>query len=413
MDPRTRHVVICLAMLAVLLGAAPRTVEAPASAAADPERYEVVSGDYTVTGLRIDGFPARVPVTGHYVVPEGAEGPRPFALFLHGKHTTCYRSSDGAEFSSWPCPQTADPIPSHLGYRYLQRTLAQRGYVTVSVMANGVDGQEDFYASDAGVAARSALVRRHLRLWEDWTTGERPGPDGTDWTGRVDLDRTLLVGHSRGGEGVVRAAVDTLPGDGWRVRGLVLLAPSNNTRQVAPRVPTTVLMGYCDGDLNFWPGQGYFDVARDVVPDPALRSAVSLTGANHAYFNTEWSPRTREHAGRRRRGELLRRRPPALRQERPDPAQRGGAARGDGDVPDRGGGGVRRGRHHPAAAVRRPAGQASRRWRVRTCPSARSAATGSWSVPGSTRPCRAPRGPPRGCAAGTPRTTRRRRADAA
>jgi hypothetical protein len=27
------------------------------------------------------------------------------------------------------------------------------------------------------------------------------------------------------------------------------------------------------------------------VPDPALRSAVSLTGANHAYFNTEWTPR--------------------------------------------------------------------------------------------------------------------------
>lgn len=288
---RTRHVVICLAMLAVLLGAAPRDVEAPAAAAADPERFAVVSGDYTVTGLRIDGFPARVPVAGHYVVPEDAAGPRPFALFLHGKHTTCYRSSDGAEFASWPCPRTADPVPSHLGYRYLQRSLARRGYVTVSVMANGVDGQEDLYAGDAGVAARSALVRRHLRLWEAWTTGERPGPDGTDWTGRVDLDRTLLVGHSRGGEGVVRAAVDSRPADGWRVRGLVLLAPANNTRQIAPRVPTTVLMGYCDGDLNFWPGQGYLDVPRDVVPDPALRTAVSLTGANHAFFNTEWTPR--------------------------------------------------------------------------------------------------------------------------
>ena len=34
-------------------------------------------------------------------------------------------------------------------------------------------------------------------------------------------------------------------------------------------------MGYCDGDLNIWPGQNYVDVGRDVVPDPALRSAVS------------------------------------------------------------------------------------------------------------------------------------------
>jgi hypothetical protein len=155
----SHHLVICVAVLAALIGAGLRSVEAPAAApAAAVEHYTVTSGDYTVTGLRIGGFPVRVPVTGHYVVPEGAEGPRPFALFLHGKHTTCYRSSDGAQFSSWPCPRTADPIPSHLGYRYLQRTLAQRGYATVSVMANGVDGQEDRYANDSGVAARSALA---------------------------------------------------------------------------------------------------------------------------------------------------------------------------------------------------------------------------------------------------------------
>ena len=63
-------------------------------------------------------------------------------------------------------------------YRYAQRALAKRGYVTVSVMANGVDGQEDVSSSDFGAAARSALVRRHLRLWDAWTTGLQPGPGG-------------------------------------------------------------------------------------------------------------------------------------------------------------------------------------------------------------------------------------------
>lgn len=295
MNPR-HLVVACLGLAALLLGSLPQLVDpepasgAPVGTAAAPERYETVEGDYRAPGMRIEGFPDRVPVRGRYVAPVGAEGPRPFVLFLHGKHTTCYRSSDGSEFSTWPCPRGAEPVRSELGFRYLQRQLAERGYVTVSIMGQGVDGQEDLSASDSGVAARSALVRRHLRLADAWTTGQAPGPDGTDWTGRLDLDRTMLVGHSRGGEGVVRAAVDTTPSAAWRVRGLVLLAPANNTRQYAPRVPTTVLLGTCDGDLNFWPGQGYLDVARDVVPDQALLSAVSVTGANHAYFNTTWTP---------------------------------------------------------------------------------------------------------------------------
>ena len=293
-----RPAVTGLVLSALLLAAAPPSASGSAPRAAASERtpgvtavagVPLVEGDYSASAMRIPGFPDRVPVRGHYLAPD-APGPHPFALFLHGKHTTCFRAADRAEITSWPCPKGAEPVPSHLGYRYAQRALAKRGYVTVSVMANGVDGQEDVSSSDFGAAARSALVRRHLRLWDAWTTGLQPGPGGTDWAGQVDLDRTVLVGHSRGGEGVVRAAVDTLPSSPWRVRSLVLLAPADNNRQYAPRVPTTVLMGYCDGDLNFWPGQGYVDVARDVVREPALLSAVSVTGANHAFFNTEWTP---------------------------------------------------------------------------------------------------------------------------
>ncbi len=264
---------------------------APTSAVgAEPGPYATTSGDYALPDIRVAGYPEKVQMVGHYVAPVGAEGGRPFALFLHGKHGSCFVPGDDESMSAaWPCTGAEQPVPNNLGYRYLQRLLASRGYVTVSIAANGIDGQDD-RSDDFGVSARSALVRRHLALWDSWTSGARPGPDGRDWSDRVDLDRTLLVGHSRGGEGVVRAAVDTAPLSPWRVRGLVLLAPHDTARQVAPRVPTAVLMGYCDGELNFWPGQGYLDVARDLVPDPALRSAVSVMGANHGWFNTEWTP---------------------------------------------------------------------------------------------------------------------------
>ena len=381
---RTRHVVLCLAMLAVLLGAAPRTVEVPAAASAvDPERYAVASGDYTVTGLRTEGFPARVPVTGHYVVPEGADGPRPFALFLHGKHTTCYRSSDGAEFSSWPCPKTADPIPSHLGYRYLQRSSRPprlrhrlgdgqrrrrpggplchrrrcRGAIgagpTPPAAVGGLDG-----GGDPG-PGRHRLVRPG-RPRPDAARRPQPGRRGR---------RTRRRGHS--------------PSDAWRIRGLVLLAPADNTRQVAPRVPTTVLMGYCDGDLNFWPGQGYLDVARDLCPtrrcEARCRSPAPTTPTS-----TPSGHLPRQHACGRRRSQLLRRGHPLCGARPPDPAQRGGAA-GDDRSTHRGRRGVRRRRHHPArlfdGRLVRPAHAGG------TCQSARSAATGCWSDgQASTRP---------------------------
>jgi hypothetical protein len=37
-------------------------------------------------------------------------------------------------------------------------------------------------------------------------------------------------------------------------------------------------------------GQAYVDTGRDLLRDPALRSSVLVMGANHNYFNTEWTP---------------------------------------------------------------------------------------------------------------------------
>ena len=45
--------------------------------------------------------------------------------------------------------------------RYVADVLASQGYLTVSIAANGVNGQ-DAFLDDGGASARSQLVRHHL-----------------------------------------------------------------------------------------------------------------------------------------------------------------------------------------------------------------------------------------------------------
>ncbi|MCZ3389603.1 MAG: hypothetical protein LH645_10910 [Actinomycetia bacterium] len=93
--------------------------------------------------------------------------------------------------------------------------LASQGYVTVSISANGVNGQ-DYRASDGGAQARSELVRHHLDLFNRWNTNG-DDPFGSALVGRVNLDHVMLVGHSRGGEGVNRAGIDSSSSDPWQI----------------------------------------------------------------------------------------------------------------------------------------------------------------------------------------------------
>jgi pimeloyl-ACP methyl ester carboxylesterase len=142
---------------------------------------------------------------------------------------------------------------------------------------------------DGGALARSQLVRHHLAQWAEWS-----GHGGDPWDGRfqghVDLDRVVLIGHSRGGEGVERAAIDSDPYDPWKIRGLVLIGPTAFGRQVAAGIHTAVILPFCDGDVADLQGQQYVDIGRDLTRDRALRASVMAMGTNHNYYNTEWTP---------------------------------------------------------------------------------------------------------------------------
>jgi hypothetical protein len=264
-----------------------------------PGRYGTTTGEYTLPSVRLPGLDAPVEMRAVVVAPTGTSGRRPLALFLHGRHDTCY-TAGGDRFAAWPCPSGSKPVPSHRGHLHDQKLLASQGYVTVSVSANGINAQDSL--EDGGAQARSSLVRLHLARWADWAgSGRSSAPAVVRSAPPGDLSRVLLAGHSRGGEGVNRAAMDSLsrpPADQdgyrgrvrWHIRGTVLVGPTAFGQNPAPDVPSMTILPGCDGDVTDLQGEIYADGTRGVSRGAALHSAVYMVGANHNFFNSEWTP---------------------------------------------------------------------------------------------------------------------------
>jgi hypothetical protein len=262
-----------------------------------PGPFSTRTGEYEVDPITVPGYPVPLEMKAVVVAPADAPGRRPLALFVHGRHITCY---DGPEMLlAWPCPAPAKPVPSHRGYLQAQRLLASQGYVTVSVSANAINAQDELDL-EQGAGARSALVRAHLTLWGDWAdAGRGSAPEVVRAAPVADLAEVLLVGHSRGGDGVNRAAIDSLSPpagsghdgpDRWTIKGQLLIGPTIFAHNPAPDVPSVTILPGCDGDVSDLQGQLFVDATRGVSRGAALHSALYFVGANHNYFNTEWTP---------------------------------------------------------------------------------------------------------------------------
>lgn len=282
------------------LTAAQPPAQSPAGALdpGKPGSFRTTTGEYTLDSVKLPDFPAKVEMKAVVVAPKGATGKRPLALFLHGRHGTCYKGEDVS--GNWPCKPGEKQIPSYRGYLRDQQLLASQGYMTVSISANGINGQ-DWDAMDGGAQARSSLVRQHLARWADWAAHPSTAPAVVRNAPKTDLSRVLLVGHSRGGEGVNRAAMDSLypapaEQDGyrgpvrWHVRGTVLIGPTIFGQNPVADVPSVTILPGCDGDVSDLQGEVFVDGTRGVSRGAALHSAVYVVGANHNFFNTEWTP---------------------------------------------------------------------------------------------------------------------------
>ena len=235
-------------------------------------------------------FPGHVEQLAVVWHPENMENsPFPLILFLHGRHVTCYQGTTTR--NAFPCPSGFQPIPNYRGYDYLAERLASHGYIVASISANGINALDSsITVDDGGASARAHLIQRHLEIWQAFNEGEDPW--GGIFQGRVDLSNIGTMGHSRGGEGVVRHfLLNASQGSPYGVKAVLPLAPVNFRRFIINSVPLGILLPYCDGDVSNLAGVQYYDDARySATDDPAPKHTFLVLGANHNFYNTVWTP---------------------------------------------------------------------------------------------------------------------------
>jgi len=272
-------------------------------------RHEVSSvgydlGDAAFTSPDVDG-PIELTRGVHYP-RDVTTGNHPLILILHGSWISCADSRPDPKRGVWPCEAGVDPLPSNRGYDYLATELASSGFVVVAINANGINAV-DF---PNGYQGRADLINKHLEMWQalsatgggplagrfvDLGTGQ---PRPVEFTGHVDMTNVGTIGHSRGGKGVMWQAADKYR-DRWpagvQVKAVLALAPvyfnideHDPSDGLVTTVPFAVLAGTCDVVAGF---------SGSYLTDAKGRNVAGMYdfvvhGANHNYFNTQWSPQS-------------------------------------------------------------------------------------------------------------------------
>lgn len=283
--------------------------------AVDDPGVQVVDYDLGDAAFTVRGFHAMTPrgmpskrlapleLTGRVYAPADAAGRRlPLVVVAHGLFWTCANDETGELGGSWPCTGGLEAIRSDRGYDYLGQMLAARGFVVVSVGANGVNAGELGEVADR---ARAAIVFQHLRMWralvEDgtgplagaFTDAATGAPVTQDFRGAVDLQDVGLLGHSRGGRGMMWAAADlhrAMVPDGVRLRAVFGLAAAEppfmdhaTRRLTVTGMPLMTWAGSCDATGR----DEYNRLARRA--GNRVNIGIMVHGANHNNLNSRWA----------------------------------------------------------------------------------------------------------------------------
>ncbi len=223
-------------------------------------------------------FPARA---ANPARPVGT-GKLPLAVLVHGNHEA-YFVTGGV--------LTVDK-ESYKGYRYLQDELAKLGIASISVDTN--------IANQIGslIELRADIALEAIKLLK-----RRTATAGDPLFNRINFDRIALMGHSRGGDAVVRMVKKNsaaAPADRFGIRTVCSLAPTDFTGGQVPARRTfvdqpelsfySVLYGALDGDVAGEGGSGspvgtgfrHYDRAR------CPKALVFAERCCHNSFNSVW-----------------------------------------------------------------------------------------------------------------------------
>lgn len=268
----------------------------PGPLATTREEYEFGYSAFSIAGFPTAASTAPIELDGSVTYPTDLSGgPRPLIMLMHGRHSTAYNPTTNASSLTWPPAANQLSIPSFRGYDYLADVLASQGYIVVSIGVNGVNAQDN-NSADLGMAARARVMQRQLDIWNGFSTGTGASPYGapfgSKFVGKVDMQDVGIMGHSRGGEGVVAAYnYNKSLGSPYGIKAVFALAPVDFNRFANNDVPFAVLLPYADGDVSDLQGIKFYDDQRYNVPgDATAKYSILAMGANHNFFNTVWTP---------------------------------------------------------------------------------------------------------------------------
>jgi len=293
-----RSALLAAAAVAALVAPLPAAMSNTADAADTADTVGVAEYNLGDTAFTMPGFlgPNELQAVVHYPTTPSRD-PRPLVIALHGMWATCVDvAAHEAKSDAWPCPDGQVRLPSYRGYDYLGDALARKGFIVVSIGANGINTAN---AGD-GYADRAHLISKHLQLWRDLAAndgGELAGkfidPTGAPvdlrFRGQVDLTKVGVIGHSRGGMAAMlhsSAEWQAQWPTGVRVAAVLGVAPVYNYAE--PTEVTSVPFAILDGGCDEIRGAKYFDDVRGRATVPIHHFTVH--GANHNFQNTQWSP---------------------------------------------------------------------------------------------------------------------------
>jgi hypothetical protein len=186
--------------------------------------------------------------------------------------------------------------------------LASHGIVAATIDVNFLNGA-NFGENDG----RAIVHLEHLKQFRTWNnTATHP------LHGKVDLNRILIVGHSRGGEAVGHASffnrltsIGPVPLDGsaglgpyrFGLSSVAAIAPTD--RQFTPVsgptvVPDSYFVIHGSKDSDVFTFEGYHtyerahavDLANPTVSDGKFKAMLWVHKANHNQFNSIWASET-------------------------------------------------------------------------------------------------------------------------
>lgn len=246
-----------------------------------------------------------IPINGIIRIPIG-NGPFPLALFAHGNHAA---------------PENSTP-----GYLYLCELLASYGIIAATIDVNFLNG------GNRGENDGRAIVHlEHIKQFQLWNRQV-----GHPLNSKVDMSKIMIIGHSRGGEGVAHASYfntlteiqfdeDTRPFklDGseglgpynFNLEGVIAIAPTDGQYTPlsgATKVQNNYFLLHGSRDADVWPFDGYktydrshgVDLQNPTQTAQGFKSLLWIYRANHNFFNSIWQQESRDTLTRQEQEEI-------------------------------------------------------------------------------------------------------------